>query len=141
MKRNRSVLVAGDDQETLRRLKCILTREGYSIAITTDGKSAVALLEECEPDLIILDINPDSFQVLNLIRQCSNVPLIMLTASYEVTTLCRALVLGADDCVRKPFYTGEFLARVRAKLRRTIPEARPSTSLTPPGLGMAVKKE
>ena len=134
-KRNQLILVVDDDQETLRRLKCIFAREGYSIAIAADGKSAVALLEEYGPDLIILDINLDSFQVLNLIRQCSNVPVIMLTTSYEVTTLCRALVLGADDCMRKPFYTREFLARVRAKLRRAIPEARPSTSPTPPRLG------
>lgn len=135
-KRNQVILVADDDQETLWRLKYILELEGYSIAIAADGKSAVALLEEYGPDLIILDINLDSFQVLNLIRQCSNVPVIMLTTSYEVTTLCRALFLGADDCVRKPFYTREFLARVRAKLRRTGLEARPPASLTPIRLGI-----
>ena len=60
----------------------------------------------------------DGFQVLNLIRQRSSVPVIMLTARREVTTVRDALTLGADDYVRKPFHTRELLARIRAKLRR-----------------------
>ncbi len=64
----------------------------------------------------------DGFKVLNLIRQRSNVPVIMLTAKREVSTARDALGLGADDYVRKPFHTQELLARIRAKLRRAGPE-------------------
>ncbi len=138
-KRNQFILLVDDDRERLGLLNGILELQGYGVAIAVDGSSAVALLEECGPDLIILDtIMPklDSFQILNLIRQRSNVPIIMLAARHEVTTLCRALLLGADDYVTKPFCTQEFLARIRAKLRRAGLEARPSASLTPPRLGI-----
>ena len=79
------------------------------------------LLEEHRPDLVILDIMMpefDGLQVLSLIRQSSDIPVIMLTARTEVTILRDALVLGADDYVRKPFGTQELLARIQAKLRR-----------------------
>ena len=143
-KRNQLILVVDDDRERLGRLNCILELQGYGVAKATDGSSAAALLEEYGPDLIILDtIIPklDSFQILNLIRQRSNVPIIMLAARCEVTTLCRALLLGADDYVTKPFCTGEFLARIRAKLRRAGLEARPPASLTPPRLGIAERRQ
>jgi len=93
--------------------------------IAANGSSELALLEEWKPDLVILNIimpGMDGFQVLDLIRQRSNIPVIMLTARREVTTLHDALALGADDYVRKPFATRELVARVRAKLRRTTPE-------------------
>ena len=84
----------------------------------------LALLEDCKPDLVILDVmmpRPDGFQVLELIRQRSNVPVIMLTAKGELTSLQKALVMGADDYVRKPFHAVELLARIKAKLRRAEP--------------------
>ena len=62
----------------------------------------------------------DGFQTLKLIRQQYNVPVIMLTAKREVTTLCDTLALGADDYVVKPFDTRELLARIQAKLRRAM---------------------
>ena len=126
MKRNQLILVVDDDQEILKMLNSILKLEGYDVALAADGKSAMALLEKHEPDLVILDIvmpELDGFQVLDLIRRCSDVPVIMLTARYEVTTLRDALVLGADDYVRKPFRTRVLLARIRAKLRRVELEA------------------
>ena len=121
MKGKQWILVVDDDQEMLRMLNCILELEGYGVATAADGVSAMALLEEHEPDLVILDIimpELDGFQVLNLIRQRSNVPVIMLTARCEVSTLRNALTLGADDYVKKPFRTRELLARIKAKLRR-----------------------
>ena len=84
----------------------------------------LALLEDCKPDLVILDVmmpRPDGFQVLELIRQRSNVPVIMLTAKGELTSLQKALVIGADDYVRKPFHAVKLLARIKAKLRRAEP--------------------
>jgi len=121
MKNHPNIMVVDDNQEMLRMLKRTLELEGYDVATAADGSSALALLEEWKPDLVILDImmpGLDGFQVLDLIRQRSNIPVIMLTARREVTTLRDALALGADDYVRKPFATRELVARVRAKLRR-----------------------
>ncbi len=125
MKKHTCIMVVDDEQAILRMLTRTLEPEGYDVAVAADGSSALELLEDCRPDLVILDImmpGLDGFQVLNLIRQRSNVPVIMLTARREVTTLRDALVLGADDYVRKPFGRGELLARIRAKLRRAGPE-------------------
>ena len=124
MKKRLDIMVVDDDQEILRMLGRTLELEGYDVTTAADGRSALTLLEKHEPDLVILDIimpELDGFQVLNLIRQHSDVPVIMLTARCEVTSLQEALALGADDYVRKPFRTRELLARIRAKLRRTRP--------------------
>lgn len=124
MKKHQLVLVVDDQQETLGMLTRTLELERYDVAVATDGNSALALLEKHKPDLIILDIvmlELDGFQVLNLIRQRSNVPIIMLTGKREMTSVHRALNLGADDYVRKPFSTHEVVARVKAKLRRAKP--------------------
>lgn len=124
MCRRPHVMVIDDDQEMLRMLKRALELEGYDATMSTDGHSALTLLEDHKPDLVILDImmpGLDGFQVLKLIRQRSNVPVIMLTARCEVTSLQKALVLGADDYVRKPFRIRELLARIKAKLRRAEP--------------------
>ena len=134
MKTKQLILVADDDQEMLRMLNCILELEGYDVATAADGRQALALLEEYEPDLVLLDIimpGLNGFQVLDLIRQRSNIPVIMLTARCEVTSLRDALALGADDYVRKPFRTRELLARIRAKLRRAEAEVTSSVSLMP----------
>ncbi|GAH49499.1 unnamed protein product, partial [marine sediment metagenome] len=125
MKKHTCIMVVDDEQAILRMLNRTLEPEGYGVILADSGSSALALLEECRPDLVILDImmpGLDGFQVLDLIRQRSNIPVIMLTARGEVTTLRDALSLGADDYVRKPFGTRELLARIRAKLRRAGPE-------------------
>ena len=125
MKKRPYIMVVDDEQAVLRLLNRTLETEGYGVILADNGSSALALLDEHTPDLVILDImmpELDGFQVLPLIRQRSNVPIIMLTARGEVTTLRHALALGADDYVRKPFGRGELLARIRAKLRRAGPE-------------------
>jgi len=118
--RKELVLVVDDDQEMLRLLNRTLELEGFGVATAADGNSALILLEELRPDLVILDIvmpELDGFQVLNLIRQHSDVPVIMLTGKVEVASLQLALGAGADDYVRKPFRPRELVARIRAKLR------------------------
>lgn len=121
MKKHSHIMAVDDDKEILRILKRILELEGYDVAVAPDGGSALELLEEWQPDLVILDIimpGLDGFQTLKRIRQRSSIPIIMLTAKCDVTTLNDALALGADDYVRKPFATRELVARVQAKLRR-----------------------
>ena len=122
MKKRTHIMVVDDNHEMLRIVGRVLELEGYDVSTAPDGNSALALLEECMPDLVILDImmpGLNGFQVIDRIRQCSNVPIIMLTAKHEVTLLQKALVIGADDYIRKPFDAQVLVARVRAKLRRT----------------------
>jgi len=125
MKKHMCIMVVDDEQAILRLLSRTLEPEGYGVVTAADGGSALHLLQEYRPDLVILDImmpGLNGFEVLDLIRQRSNIPVIMLTARGEVTTLRDALALGADDYVRKPFGRGELLARIRAKLRRAGPK-------------------
>ena len=121
MKKRLYIMVVDDEQTIPSLLSRTLEPEGYGVVIADNGRSAMKLLEEHTPDLIILDImmpGLDGFQVLGLIRQRFSVPVIMLTAKREVNTARDALNLGADDYIRKPFCKGELLARIRAKLRR-----------------------
>jgi len=121
MKKRTCIMAIDDEEEILRLLKNILEEEGYDFVGATSGDSAFSLWRERRPDLIILDImmpGLDGFQVLNLIRRKSDVPVIMLTGKSEVTALRDSVEIGADDYIRKPFYPLELVARVRAKLRR-----------------------
>ena len=121
MKKCPYIMVVDDNKEMLRLLEYALELEGYGVITTADGISALALLDECKPDLVILDIvmpEPDGYQVLQSIRQRSNVPVVMLTAKHEASSLHKALALGADDYVTKPFRPLELMTRIKAKLRR-----------------------
>ncbi len=118
-------MVVDDEKEIRNFLTHALEREGYRVVVSPDGRTALAMMQEHQPDLVILDImmpDLDGFQVLDIIRQCSNVPVIMLTGRVETTALHAALGLGADDFVRKPFHMRELLARIKAKLRRSGPD-------------------
>lgn len=122
MKDQPLIMVVDDDQEMLDLLKDLLWLEGFKVICTSNGREVLSLLEEWQPDLVILDIvmnELDGFQVLDLIREYSNIPVVMLTGRCEGPTLRRALNLGADDYVTKPFSAIELVARIRAKLRRT----------------------
>lgn len=121
MKKRPFIVVADDDQQMLRLLSRILELEGFDVAVVTDGRSALQLLEERRPDLLILDIimpGLSGFEVLDLVRQRWNIPVIMLTVITDVDSLRQALAAGADDYVTKPFSPRELVARIRAKLRR-----------------------
>ena len=124
MKKHTCIMVVDDEPGVRKLLKHCLEPEGYDVITVPDGNAALALMGKCQPDLIILDImmpGLDGFQALDIIRQRSNVPVIMLTGRGEVNALRDALALGADDYVRKPFHTRELVARIRAKLRRATP--------------------
>jgi DNA-binding response OmpR family regulator len=122
MNKRRCIMAVDDEKEILILLKKVLEEAGYDFVGTTSSDSAISLLCQKQPALVILDITMpglDGFQVLDLIRKKSDVPVIMLTGKGEVAALREAVEIGADDYVRKPFYTKELLARVGAKLRRT----------------------
>lgn len=99
---------------------------GCHVRIAKDGEEALRLFEEEQPDIVILDIAmppPDGFEVCRRIREVSQVPILMLTAHTTTLDKIRALDLGADDYLTKPFDHLELLARLRALMRRvqTLP--------------------
>ncbi len=122
MERRPCLLVADDEKEIRNFLKRVLEPAGYNVVLAPNGREALAMYQEHKPDLIILDImmpELSGLEVLGILRQSSNVPVIMLTGKSEVTALDAALGLGADDFVRKPFHMKELVSRIKAKLRRT----------------------
>jgi len=115
------ILVADDDPDLLDLVAYALGQAGYLVAKAGDGNAALARFESEGPDLLILDINMpgrSGFDVCAAIRGKSTVPVMMLTARGEEQDLVRALDLGADDYLTKPFSPRTLLARVKALLRR-----------------------
>jgi len=116
-----TILVIEDNQDMLQLLRRILESEGYHVILAADGAHGLSIVRETTPDLVLLDImmpGPDGYATLNSIRQYSNAPVIMVSAKREIEAVQKALDLGADDYVRKPFRPAELLARVKAKLER-----------------------
>lgn len=123
------ILVVDDEDRSLRLVEAMLAPEGYEVVLAHSGQEGLEKIRDTCPDIVLLDImmpGMDGFEVLRILRQRYNIPVIMLTAKKEVTSTIDSFHLGADDYVRKPFRKGELLARIRAKLRRA------GTELTPP---------
>src|SRR4051794_22935225 len=105
-----------------------MTWPGCQVAIAADGTEALRRFAETPPDLVVLDIAmppPDGFTVCRHIRETSQVPILMLTVRDTTLDKVRALDLGADDYLTKPFDHLELLARLRALVRRAAPPSRP----------------
>ncbi len=120
------LLVVDDDADLLALVAFALTNAGYAVVKATDTHDALRVFDGELPNLVILDINLPSgsgFDVCRSIRQRSDVPIMMLTARGEEEDLVRALELGADDYLTKPFSPRTLLARVKALLRRAGIEA------------------
>lgn len=115
------VLVADDDADLRDLISFTLAQTGYLVVKAADGPTAMQLFERESPDLVVLDINMpgmSGFQVCEAIRRRSRVPVMMLTVRGEEEDLVRALGLGADDYLNKPFSPRTLLARIKALLRR-----------------------
>src|ERR1700729_4531599 len=115
------MLIADDDRDLRELIGFTLTQAGYLVLKTGDGPSALQTFENESPDLVVLDINmpgASGFQVCEAIRKRSRVPVIMLTVRGEEEDLVRALELGADDYLTKPFSPRTLLARIKALIRR-----------------------
>jgi DNA-binding response OmpR family regulator len=116
-----SILVCDDEKDIVSALKIYLTSEGYKVYEAYNGKEALEILEAEEIHLVIMDImmpEMDGISAIAVIRETSNVPVIMLTAKSEDTDKVLGLNIGADDYVTKPFNPVELQARVRSQLRR-----------------------
>jgi two-component system, OmpR family, response regulator MprA len=116
-----SVLLADDDRKLLALLERGFRYEGFEVRTAQTGEQCLAEAQERRPDVIVLDIGMpglDGLEVCRRLRGQADVPIIMLTARDEVRDKVRALDLGADDYVTKPFAFDELVARVRAVLRR-----------------------
>jgi two-component system response regulator RegX3 len=115
------VLVVEDEQGLREPLVYMLEKEGYEVIEAADGNLALEAFKNSEPDLILLDLMLPGIsgnEVCRVIRQTSNVPVIMLTAKDGEIDKVVGLEIGADDYVTKPYSTRELLARMKAVLRR-----------------------
>jgi two-component system response regulator VicR len=117
----KKILVVDDEKPIADILQFNLKKEGYDVYCAYDGNEAVKMVEEIQPDLILLDIMlplRDGMEVCREIRKKYEMPIIMLTAKDSEIDKVLGLELGADDYVTKPFSTRELIARVKANLRR-----------------------
>jgi len=116
------ILIIEDQKDMVTGLSFNLEAQGYEVSAAYDGEAGLASAEREKPDLIILDImlpKKDGFEVCRELRRAGlDIPILMLTARKEEADKVRGLEIGADDYLTKPFGLSEFLARVKALLRR-----------------------
>lgn len=116
-----SILVCDDEKDIVSALSIYLESEGYRVYAAYNGREALALMEQEEIHLVLLDLMMpvmDGMTAMVEIRRRSNVPVIVLTAKSEDMDKVLGLNIGADDYVTKPFHPVELMARVRSQLRR-----------------------
>jgi DNA-binding response OmpR family regulator len=115
------ILVVDDEPRMIRFIQMNLELEGYQVSEAANGFEALNKVRDELPDLIILDVmmpDMDGFETLRLLREISQVPVIMLTVKADESDKVKGLELGADDYVTKPFSPKELSSRVKAVLRR-----------------------
>ncbi|WP_182086400.1 response regulator [Aureimonas sp. ME7] len=121
-----TILVVDDEPAIHRFLKPVLTAEGYRVVQATTGAQALGMAADSAPDAIVLDLglpDLDGKEVIRRLRGISQVPIVVLSARDREAEKIRALDLGADDYVEKPFGVGELMARLRAAIRHAKPRA------------------
>ncbi|MFV0517228.1 MAG: response regulator transcription factor [Aminipila sp.] len=116
-----NILVAEDDESIVELLRLYLENEGYKVFAASDGLKALDLLENNKIDMAVLDImmpKLNGYEVTKMIRNVSNIPILVLSAKNLDSDKIIGLDLGADDYMTKPFNPLEIIARVKAALRR-----------------------
>jgi len=117
-----TVLVVDDEPETLSTVEDCLTAEGYTVFKAESGERGLELFEKVKPSLVVLDVmlpRMDGFQVCQILREQSDVPIIILSARRDEYDKIAGFRMGADDYITKPFSPRELALRVHAILRRT----------------------
>ena len=120
------VLLVEDDQNIVDLVRSNLIARGHDVTVSKDGSDAVELLTRAEPEMVILDLmlpGVDGFDLCREMRERSSVGIVVLSARRAETDKVRALNLGADDYLTKPFGIDELLARIHATRRRSRPAA------------------
>lgn len=115
------ILIAEDDPHISNVVKLYLDNNGFEVVTAMDGKEALEMFCQFQPDLVILDVQmptADGVEVCQEIRRKSPVPIIFLSCKASNADKILGLTVGGDDYITKPFDPGELLARVRAQLRR-----------------------
>ncbi len=116
------LMIVEDDQDIAMALTVLMRREGHEVSHASDGPTALRMAFAVRPQLVMLDVGlpgMDGWQVLERIRDLSDIPVLMLTASGRDEDKVRGLRGGADDYLTKPFASAELSARVEALLRRS----------------------
>ncbi|HYX68226.1 MAG TPA: response regulator transcription factor, partial [Terriglobales bacterium] len=127
MSEPRRILVVDDEPQITRVLRTSLSSQGYDIRVANDGETALEILKDWAPDLVITDLSMprmDGLELCRRLRAKSQMPILVLSVRGEERTKVQALDAGADDYVTKPFGMNELLARVRANFRRAPAEER-----------------
>jgi two-component system, OmpR family, KDP operon response regulator KdpE len=115
------ILIIDDEPQIRKILRITLESDDYKVIEAENGKDGIIQAATSHPNLIILDLglpDQDGFSVLQEIRTWSSLPVMILSVRNSEEDIVKALDLGADDYLTKPFYTAELLARIRASLRR-----------------------
>jgi two-component system KDP operon response regulator KdpE len=124
MAENALRLLMVDDEAAIRRLlKITLQAEGYAVLEAGTGREAINQVTTHRPDLVILDLglpDLDGVEVIRVLREHTQIPIIILSVRDDEMDKISALDAGADDYLTKPFSTGEFLARIRVVMRRAV---------------------
>jgi two-component system KDP operon response regulator KdpE len=118
------ILIVEDDRNIVDLLRSNLLARGHRVMVSTDGSDVLKQLDESAPDVVLLDLmlpGADGFELCRSVRERSDVGIIVLSARRGETDKVRALNLGADDYLTKPFGIEELLARIQATLRRSRP--------------------
>lgn len=118
---HRRILLVDDEPQITRVLRTTLSAHAYDIRVANDGETALEIMKDWKPDLIITDLampHMDGLELCRRIRMTLEVPIIVLSVKGEERTKVQALDAGADDYVTKPVGMNELTARVRANLRR-----------------------
>jgi two-component system, OmpR family, KDP operon response regulator KdpE len=138
MKSGMKVLVVDDEPQIRRALRVGLEKFDYRVLLASTGEEGLDLAASESPDAVILDLaipGIDGFEVCRQLREWSHIPIIVLSVRDSEDSKVRALEMGADDYVTKPFGLRELVARINAVLRRTTGEQAPEqTSFTCDGL-------
>ena len=129
----RKILVVDDTRNVQVLLSDFLSGQDFEVLTASDGREALEVVHQSNPDLILLDImmpNMDGYQFISHLRRESSLPVIMITAKQQEADIIRGFDLGADDYITKPFRLRELLVRLRAVLRRAAPKEAEQPILT-----------
>ena len=124
MTRPLRILVVDDDPAMVGAITALVGTEGHQVITAYDGLTAVRRMREDAPDIVLLDLampGPDGFAVAGQIRAAGTTPILVVSGESSEAAKVRALGLGADDYLTKPFGKGELLARIAALMRRAGP--------------------